>query len=376
MYSMVVAPTNISKFPMMKASKTVNDTLVKVTMTDGLTKEEIALYDRQIRLWGMDTQLRLRSFKLLLINVGGIGTEIVKNLVLGGLHSIELLDDSKVKEEDYSSQFFLPKEEKAIGEVKLPLIVESIKELNLRVELTINIKSLDQLLADSPEYFSEFNLVIGTELTKQQMIKLNDICRGNQVPVYFTGLHGLFGYIFTDLIQHEATCEWDTGNQQRKPGTQLNHVKQIIKIELGGNGKELVTIKDNFNKISDIFHSKQLPHQLNNRQLKRLSGALPIIFALLEIERPENPETILAHNDLKGKALDICKALNIPSSIITDEYVELFTRNAFTEFSPVAAIIGGCLAQDVIQMISKKESPINNVLILDSIKSEMPIYAL
>lgn len=343
---------------------------------EGLSKEEIALYDRQIRLWGMDTQLRLRSFKLLLINVGGVGTEIVKNLVLGGLNSIELLDDSVIREEDYASQFFLPEDESAVGQLKLPMIVDSIKELNSRVELTTNTESLNTLLAEKPEYFKTFNLVIGTELNKLQMLSLNKVCRSNNVPVYFTGLHGLFGYIFTDLITHEATCEWDSGNQPRRAGTKLNRVKEIAKVVQTKDGKELVTIKDVFGPISSIFDSKELPLQLNKRQIRRLSAALPIIFALLEIERPENLENVLIQADLRDRAITVCDSLSIPASIITDEYVELFSRNAFTEFSPVAAILGGCLAQDVIQMISKKESPINNVLILDSIKSEMPIYAL
>lgn len=54
----------------------------------------------------------------------------------------------------------------------------------------------------------------------------------------------------------------------------------------------------------------------------------------------------------------------------------MFSRCAFTEFAPISAIVGGTVAQDVIQYLSGKESPINNVLILDSITLEMPIYLL
>ena len=46
------------------ASTTVND----MTSTDsGLTSDEIALYDRQIRLWGAQAQERIRSAHILLI---------------------------------------------------------------------------------------------------------------------------------------------------------------------------------------------------------------------------------------------------------------------------------------------------------------------
>jgi len=53
-----------------------------------ITKQEFEQYDRQIRLWGIDAQKRLRKSKVLLIGMGGLGAEIAKNLVLSGIDSI------------------------------------------------------------------------------------------------------------------------------------------------------------------------------------------------------------------------------------------------------------------------------------------------
>ena len=85
----------------------------------------------------MATQLRLRSAKILVINLGAVGTEVVKNLVLGGINSLEILDDSSVVEDDFLSQFFLPNEN-VVGKLKLPLVIDRIKDLNNRVNLSIN----------------------------------------------------------------------------------------------------------------------------------------------------------------------------------------------------------------------------------------------
>jgi len=52
------------------------------------TSDEIALYDRQIRLWGMQAQERLRNANILLVNIKALGNEIAKNLVLAGIGSI------------------------------------------------------------------------------------------------------------------------------------------------------------------------------------------------------------------------------------------------------------------------------------------------
>ncbi|EGV65810.1 E1 ubiquitin-activating protein aos1 [Yamadazyma tenuis] len=341
--------------------------------SEELSRDEIALYDRQIRLWGIATQLRLRSARLLLINLGSVGMEAVKNLVLGGVNSIELMDNSTIKSEDYGAQFFLPKDDSKIGELKLPNVVDSIKELNDRVEININTKSFDTVIQGDPSYFKKFDLIIATEIQKPDTFKLNELTRELNLPLYIAGTHGMFGYIITDLIDNINETEKDMGNQPRKANTKLNLNKTIIKVESNeSTNKELITIHDSYRPIKEIFSSKLLPEQLNKRQLKRLSPSLPLIFALFELQRVSdiNAETLKSH------ALKACEELGVNPDIITDEYLKLFVDQGFTEFAPTSAILGGCLAQDIIQFLSKKESPINNVLIFDGLRSEMPIYTL
>jgi len=75
-----------------------------------LSADEIALYDRQLRLWGMEAQNRMRRAKILLITVKSLGNEIAKNLVLAGIGSLMVLDPDTVTEEDVASQFFVTEE--------------------------------------------------------------------------------------------------------------------------------------------------------------------------------------------------------------------------------------------------------------------------
>src|SRR5690242_17909257 len=62
--------------------------------------DEIALYDRQIRLWGMAAQAKIQNANILLITIRALANEIAKNLVLAGVGSLTLLDNAIVAEAD------------------------------------------------------------------------------------------------------------------------------------------------------------------------------------------------------------------------------------------------------------------------------------
>lgn len=299
---------------------------------------------------------------------------MVKSLVLGGLNSIEILDSHTVKEEDFATQFFLPNDDSIVGQTKLPLVIAAIKELNPRVNLLINTKNFSELLA---EYYLNFDLVVATELSKSDVLSVNSHTRSRGIPLYVAGLHGMFGYILTDLIKHESKVESEMGNQPRVANTKINDVKTITNVQVKeADKKEIVTIVDTFVPIEDMFESKRLPTQLNRRQLKRLTAALPLIFSLFEFDRPADPEENIDRSKLRTSLLAVCSRFGLPETVISDEYLDLFSSQGFAEFAPVAAILGGFLAQDVIQYLGRKESPINNCLILDAHRSEIPIYYL
>jgi ubiquitin-like 1-activating enzyme E1 A len=81
------------------------------TMAPGLSADEMAQYDRQIRLWGAEAQQRIRSANILLVSLRALGTEIAKNLTLAGVSSLTIIDEDLVTEEDLGSQYFLREED-------------------------------------------------------------------------------------------------------------------------------------------------------------------------------------------------------------------------------------------------------------------------
>lgn len=69
--------------------------------------DEAALYDRQIRLWGLDAQNRIRKAHLLVINLDGLTTEAIKNWVLAGISTLTIADIRETTQwHDLSAGFF------------------------------------------------------------------------------------------------------------------------------------------------------------------------------------------------------------------------------------------------------------------------------
>lgn len=78
-------------------------------MDTKLSAEETAVYDRQIRTWGLQAQHRIRGANVLLVNIEGLGAEIAKNLVLAGIGSLTVVDDKAISLRDLSTHFLLSK---------------------------------------------------------------------------------------------------------------------------------------------------------------------------------------------------------------------------------------------------------------------------
>lgn len=74
--------------------------------TTALTEEEASRYDRQMRLWGLEAQQRMRNATILVVRLRGVATEAIKNMVLAGIGKLLIVDGEDVTEEDLGAGFF------------------------------------------------------------------------------------------------------------------------------------------------------------------------------------------------------------------------------------------------------------------------------
>jgi tRNA A37 threonylcarbamoyladenosine dehydratase len=71
-----------------------------------ITKEDAALYDRQIRLWGAASQQKIFEARVLVHGMTGVGAEIAKNLVLAGIGQVTVNLNVQEEEEEQCFLFF------------------------------------------------------------------------------------------------------------------------------------------------------------------------------------------------------------------------------------------------------------------------------
>lgn len=134
---------------------------------DFISEEEAALYDRQIRLWGLDAQNRLRSSKMLLVGMTPIAAEVAKNVVLAGISGLDVWDNNVVAAEDTAINFLMPVESvgKQVGLHHFPLkngdyflkrseaCLQRIQALNSMVHVrSIAADSIEELINTLPNY--------------------------------------------------------------------------------------------------------------------------------------------------------------------------------------------------------------------------------
>lgn len=82
-------------------------TTIEYPITTKPTDIDEGLYSRQLYVLGHDAMRRMASSDVLICGLGGLGVEIAKNVILGGVKSVTLHDNAVCKLADLGSQFYL-----------------------------------------------------------------------------------------------------------------------------------------------------------------------------------------------------------------------------------------------------------------------------
>ncbi|SCU91182.1 LAMI_0E05028g1_1 [Lachancea mirantina] len=320
----------------------------------------------------MAAQARMRNSRVLIINLGSVGTEITKNLVLSGIGSLTILDNHNLCKDDIGNQFFSNREQVGVNRAVAAKL--RIQDMNPRVKLDV---FQDEFTAKPDTFFKQFDLIVATELSASHITIINAITRKYEISLYVTGLHGLFGYIFVDLIEFDAQDE----KLKSAVSTMLGPIsanREIIEVtervdEEQNKVKELITTRNKFKPFETLLAEASLEGKLTRRQIKRLSSALPLLLAMFHFDMDF---TDLTESSLAEKAIKVCKQLKVSPETLKPEYMKQFVEQASIEFAPVAAVIGGAVAQDCINILGKRQSPLNNFVFFDGVTLDMQVLEL
>ncbi|CAG0901844.1 unnamed protein product [Darwinula stevensoni] len=318
---------------------------------DSISADEQKLYDRQIRLWGLDAQKRLRSSRILLVGLGGLGAEVAKNVILTGVKSITLMDDVTLTQENSVATFLAPKDK--LGSNRAEVSLERAQGLNPNVVVIADPGPLDK---KPDSFFINFDVVCLTDCSIEQILRVNHICRENKIKFFAADVFGFFGFVFEDLLKHEYAREVpaNMGPASKKPKYDIE-MKTVKKIS------EFVAFKDIWEL--DLTHEELAPMAKGIHPLYFLIHSL-LSFRKLEKRKP-HPST----KEGDGKKIqDLIGEFVNKSNLKLSKLPENFEQKVFGELSPVCAVVGGVLAQEAIKASSHKDTPHNNFFLFDGLQ--------
>ncbi|KAI5249261.1 hypothetical protein E4T43_00694 [Aureobasidium subglaciale] len=354
------------------------ETVSAIAQAQAMSADEIALYDRQIRLWGVQAQERMRSANILLISVKALGTEIAKNLILNGIGSLTIVDSEQVTEDDLGAQYFVREED--VGRNRAEAASERLQELNPRVAVRTDSSNI---LTKDQTYYAPFQLVIACDQNLETMATINAACRLASRPFYASGIHGFYGFIFADLILHDYIIERETSNMPAviKQESMTRSIIGVTTKKQNGKNIETVTKREVYSPLL-LANTSPLPDDFirNRRKMKSVTPLLPCLRALWDFERDAHrlPDQNSKHDlaEFTRMATIKLKELQMPVETLTAEFLRSFLHNIGSEIVPTAAFVGGRLAEDVINVLGKREQPIQNFVMFDGENFDGPIYPL
>lgn len=156
-------------------------------------------YDRQLRLWGDHGQHALECGRVCLIGANGLGTEILKALVLPGLGSFTIIDHELVTEADCGSNFFV--HSSMINQPRAQVTCDLLKTLNPAVRGNyVEKMSIDELLQNNTLDFSQFSVVV---TANQPFTTIKTLARHLwtlKIPLIIARTYGLDDFLLVNLF--------------------------------------------------------------------------------------------------------------------------------------------------------------------------------
>jgi len=163
--------------------------------------------------------------------------------------------------------------------------------------------------------------------------------------------------------------------------TRTRSVIDVREKKENGKNVELVTKRELYSTWFLASDAATLPPEFlkSKRRLKAVTPILSCLRALWEFIQLQDGRLPTTSDDLKlftVLATQKHRALGLPDETLKSEILRKFLQNLGSEIAPVTAVLGGQLAQDVINVLGARQQPIQNMVIFDGDAMEAPMYAL
>ncbi|XP_078517140.1 SUMO-activating enzyme subunit 1 [Lissotriton helveticus] len=325
-----------------------------------ISEEEAAQYDRQIRLWGLEAQKRLRASQVLLVGMKGLGAEVAKNLILAGVKGLTMLDHQQLTLEDTRAQFLIPKG--PLDRNRAEASQERAQNLNPMVDVKVD---TDTIESKEEEFFTQFDAVCLTCCPRDVMVKIDQICHKNNIKFFAGDVFGYHGFMFADLGEHEFVEE-KTKVAKASQGAEDGPEAKKAKLD----AKETTMVKKavTFCQLKEALEVDWGSDKAKV-SLKRTPADYFLLQVLMKFRTDKGRDPHPDHYGEDSELLlqirnDVMDALGVSPDLIPED----FAGYCFSEMAPVCAVVGGVLSQEVVKALSQRDPPHNNFFFFDGLQ--------
>lgn len=374
------------------------------------------LYSRQLYVLGHDAMRRMAKSDVLISGLGGLGVEIAKNVILGGVKSVTLHDENNVSMTDLSSQFYLS--ESDVGSNRATVCEKQLAELNRYVPIRSYTGPL------SEEVIKKYSVIVLTSSPRSEQLLISEITHVNNIALIVSETRGLFAQVFCDFgdsftvvdtngenptsamiadVTNDkegiVTCIDDTRHGMEDGDyvtfaeiqgmTELNNCKPI-KIKVLGPYTFSIGDTSSFSKYErgGIAYQVKMPKKLHFKPLKEaLQNPEFIVTDFAKFDHPHQLHIAFTalHKYVEQKGSlpkpwsneDAEEFVTIAKSVAVDGsndnelntgLLETFAKVSAGQLNPMNATMGGIVAQEVMKACSGKFHPIYQWLYFDAIE--------
>jgi ubiquitin-like 1-activating enzyme E1 A len=289
----------------------------------------VSRYDRQVRLWGAESQQKMMNSRILYIHVTGISAEILKNLALAGIKAT--VCDSRPVSEMVPHVFTPTEPEKRIKYASIAhAVTPLVEEMNPLLDgCPILEKKVEDL---TEEDLVPFTVIVASQIPLEQAVRLSKIVS----KLYVADVFGLNGAVMMDL-----------GNDF------------MFRPEVGKKLLDPIPLKP-YIHLEDLVNVPL--HECVNRFHKSPPSVYLEYRCLLEYQAKKGhfPGGVQDFDDAIFPAYLESQSVSLP-----EETLLTLGKAGMAQIAPVCAILGGILGNEIIKVISGKAEPANNTILFD-----------
>ncbi|WKY05963.1 hypothetical protein Q1695_006288 [Nippostrongylus brasiliensis] len=190
------------------------------------------LYSRQIYALGESAMICLRKASVVISGLGGVGVEVAKNLILGGIRSVTLHDTKNTRWTDLSAQYYLT--EGDIGKNRAAASFERLAELNDSVNCHLLVDELTE------DVVKQFDLIVLTDAPRETQLNVSRWARAHQKLLLVADARGLYSYIFADF-----------GESFRVDDQNGEQVKEFLIEHVDAETGDVITLENQMHGLED-----------------------------------------------------------------------------------------------------------------------------